>query len=264
MKIWHVIVLMVVVVALGVAVNVLYVRSKTEDAVKRAEAISSETAKSADRRLDSLEKSVIASLRTASLDTIEALDTRLRDIGNSLATQIQNGSSMTSAEVANRVNAMEISINARIDRFASASGQSPSATEFGRSPRDGVVVYGYRIESDEVVFEFDPRDYEWTTRDVTGEWSGMHDVSVEEVNVAGEFNSWSKDQWNLQRIGDNRFVLRKKLSDLGGQLDQQFKFVINHVLWVEPPTIAANRASTGFADKAYNFILRIQSTGPTP
>ncbi len=67
---------------------------------------------------------------------------------------------------------------------------------------------------------------------------------IHELNVAGDFNNWNpKDSKYIAVKGSNQqFRLTVAKSQLGkkGEL-RQFKFVINHTWWVEPPAEAVNQ-----------------------
>jgi hypothetical protein len=118
-----------------------------------------------------------------------------------------------------------------------------------------VRTTGYRMEPDAFVFELDTRAYDWTTEGVIGNWVAIGDISITNVCVAGEFNSWSPSAWPLQRVDQHRFILRKSYAELGGRLRCEFKFVINGLYWVEPPPSVPNGVPTGFANNGYNLVV---------
>jgi hypothetical protein len=113
-------------------------------------------------------------------------------------------------------------------------------------------ICGYRIDNDSVVFDFDPRVFFMTID---------HDA---QVLVAGEFNSWldadngritkSYPEWVMQRIDENHYTLRKKITELQGGPQLQFKFVVNCETWSEPPPGAINWAESGGFE---NLVLTI-------
>jgi serine-type D-Ala-D-Ala carboxypeptidase/endopeptidase len=80
---------------------------------------------------------------------------------------------------------------------------------------------------------------------------------INEVNVAGDFNDWKPDspkfqmnkEGNLFKIKINKSLLGRK-----GEM-RQFKFVLNHKYWVEPPAEAQNKF-TG-KDKNTNLTLKL-------
>jgi hypothetical protein len=118
---------------------------------------------------------------------------------------------------------------------------------------------GYRLSETEVVFRFGPSAYLNLTRDDTGEWLAVADVDIETVSVAGEFNDWSKRAWEMSETGNGVYELRKDLRLLGERGEWQFKFVVNDLYWVEPPTKAPNRVRTGLwpANRSHNLVLRV-------
>lgn len=95
-------------------------------------------------------------------------------------------------------------------------------------------VKGYRIEGDQIIFSFDKRDYDIISNDVTGEHLEFGDFDIYNVIVSGEFNNWSRDNWKMNRIDDNRFELRKNINDFNDELTWEFKFMINNKFWAEP------------------------------
>lgn len=115
---------------------------------------------------------------------------------------------------------------------------------------------GYRIEGDDIVFVFDKRDYT-KARSELGLTYDFDDLDIQNVVVSGEFNNWSKKQWYLKRIDENRFELRKKLSDFNDEFLWEFKFVINNTYWAEPSKAFSNsipiKNSLGFKYYAYNL-----------
>lgn len=88
----------------------------------------------------------------------------------------------------------------------------------------------YFFEGSDVVFEFDRRAYEKALRsDSTA--VDFADLDILQVTVAGNFNNWSKDNWVMQRIDDNRYQLRKRLKDFTDAPNWQFRFLINGDYW---------------------------------
>jgi eukaryotic-like serine/threonine-protein kinase len=100
-------------------------------------------------------------------------------------------------------------------------------------------IQGYRIDHDDVVFDFDPAVYD------------MSVAEGAEVQVAGEFNNWldndkgsitnSYPQWVMQRIDQNHYTLRRKIADFRERPQWQFKFVVDRNNWSEVPVSAQNR-----------------------
>jgi 1,4-alpha-glucan branching enzyme len=107
------------------------------------------------------------------------------------------------------------------------------------SQNDGVK--GYRIDGDDVVFTFDKNDYEKATKDNFGDVIDFDDLDIKNVVVSGEFNNWSKDKWQMTKISDNKYELRKHLSDFTDEFSWEFKFVINNTYWAEPSKNIKNK-----------------------
>ncbi len=115
---------------------------------------------------------------------------------------------------------------------------------------------GYRIEGDELIFTFDKRDYKIATADQFSNVFDFEDLDIKNVVVSGQFNNWSKRKWYMTRIDENRYELRKKLSDFTDEFSWEFKFVINNAFWAEPVEeyVNAVRAfKNGHALPAYNL-----------
>ncbi len=124
-------------------------------------------------------------------------------------------------------------------------------------PSDGTL--GYLIGNDEIIFRFDASEFEEATRNDTGRWLAISDVDIETVTVAGEFNGWSKEAWQMQDAGEGIWELRKNLAFFNEGSELEFKFVLNGFFWVEPPADARNSTASGMykANRSYNLILRV-------
>ncbi len=81
---------------------------------------------------------------------------------------------------------------------------------------------------------------------------------INQVNVAGDFNGWNPDvaKFQMEKAEGRLFTLTVNKSAIGkkGEL-RQFKFVLNHKYWVEPPAEAQNKF-TG-TDGYTNLTLRL-------
>ncbi|SHJ30665.1 hypothetical protein [Aquimarina spongiae] len=122
---------------------------------------------------------------------------------------------------------------------------------------------GYKIEGDEIVFIFDKRDYSIAMADKQNRRYHFEYLEIENVVVAGSFNDWSKYDWKMSKIDENRYELRKNLDDFDDEFSWEFKFVVNNALWAEPSKEYANvvRAfRNGHALPAYN--LKIYAAYP--
>jgi hypothetical protein len=124
---------------------------------------------------------------------------------------------------------------------------------------------GYHIEGDEVVFTFDASEYEFVTRGDTGQWVEMKSVSPgpnSTVTVVGEFNDWSTDAWVMACGRPGVYELRWPLAELERQGSWAFKFVIDSILWVEPPEAAPNKVPTGLGNRGFNLLLVLSEPEP--
>ncbi|TCP26946.1 AMP-activated protein kinase-like protein [Tenacibaculum skagerrakense] len=110
---------------------------------------------------------------------------------------------------------------------------------------------GYRIEGDEVVFSFDKRDYTKATDEKTLERLEFDDFDIQNVVVAGNFNSWSRDSWKMTQVSEHIFELRKKLDDFKDNFNWEFKFVINNRIWAEPDKNVSNITYAKEGNKNY-------------
>lgn len=108
---------------------------------------------------------------------------------------------------------------------------------------------GYRIEGDEIIFNFNVNDYKKASNDYGYEYD-FDDLDIKSVVLSGEFNNWSKEGWRLSRIANNQYELRKKLSDFSHDYLWEFKFVINHEYWAEP---SKNTTNVQFVKHDYGF-----------
>ncbi len=67
---------------------------------------------------------------------------------------------------------------------------------------------------------------------------------IKQVNIAGEFNDWNNknDHFELSKINDRQYAITLSKNVLGkkGEI-KQFKFVLNHTYWIEPPDYAVNK-----------------------
>ena len=110
-----------------------------------------------------------------------------------------------------------------------------------------VEPLGYRLEGEEVVFAFDRTQYEFATRGDNGQRVAMDDIELSErsgVAVAGEFNDWSTGAWMMELAEPGAYELRRPLEQFGERGTWKFKFVIDEMLWVEPPCSAPTRTSS--------------------
>ena len=150
------------------------------------------------------------------------------------------------------------------------SASAPTGTNavnqafYSGTPSDSVssnsaeTVFGYRVDTNEVVFVFEPAAY------------GVQIAADARVYVAGDFNQWlgasegiiqnPASAWQMQRVADNRYELHKKLADFQQRPRWEFKFVVNLSQWIDVPGTALNR-TTG---EPVNLTLTIAGTSGQP
>jgi hypothetical protein len=67
---------------------------------------------------------------------------------------------------------------------------------------------------------------------------------IKQVNLEGEFNGWDNknDHFQMFKLNNHLYVLTLSKNILGkkGEI-RQFKFVLNHIYWIEPPPYAMNK-----------------------
>lgn len=117
---------------------------------------------------------------------------------------------------------------------------------------------GYRIEGDEVIFVFNKSDYEKVSLDGFKSKKKFKNLTIENVVVSGEFNNWSKEHWNMIKINEDTYELRKKLIHFTDEFSWEFKFVINNEYWAEPTKKDPNietAVKDGYNLNVYNLKL---------
>ncbi len=151
---------------------------------------------------------------------------------------------------------------------ATAALAQPAAVQVeavGSAAAGEVEPLGYRLEGEEMVFTFDRSRYGVVTRGDNGQRVAMIDIELSErsrVAVAGEFNGWSTDAWMMVLKEPGVYELRRPLEEFGGQGAWAFKFVIDGMLWVEPPSSAPNVKPTGLGGDSFNLLLWPEGSPP--
>ena len=99
------------------------------------------------------------------------------------------------------------------------------------------TVGSYYFDGDDVVFEFDRREYAKAIASADSAQVDFADLDILKVAVSGSFNHWSKEGWTMKKVDANRYRLRKPLKDFTDAPDWQFRFLINGSYWApaEPP-----------------------------
>lgn len=101
-------------------------------------------------------------------------------------------------------------------------------------------VKGYRFEGNYVVFTFHKHDYENFSDDNSNEKVKFENLTIDNVVVAGEFNNWSKYDWNMKKINETTYELRKHINDFKDEFTWEFKFIVNNQYWAEPASYDPN------------------------
>ena len=124
---------------------------------------------------------------------------------------------------------------------------------------------GYRIDGEDIVFTFHIDDYKYLTNETYQKRVRAKKIDINSVAVAGEFNLWSRDLWQMHKVSETTYEFRKKIADFTDAFDWQFKFVINGNYWAEPsedvPNIVDAVSESGHPLHVYN--LRIYSAYPS-
>jgi Glycogen recognition site of AMP-activated protein kinase/Carbohydrate-binding module 48 (Isoamylase N-terminal domain) len=92
----------------------------------------------------------------------------------------------------------------------------------------------YFFEGEDVVFEFDLRQYQTLRRAESGIDLDFAEMDIDKVAISGNFNNWSSEGWTMVKIDNYRFRLRKKVTALEGFPNWQFRYVINGDYFLSP------------------------------
>jgi len=114
------------------------------------------------------------------------------------------------------------------------------------------AVKGYKIVGDEVVFTFDIRDYTKYTNEKTSRRIRVESFDITNVVVSGEFNSWSRDKWQMNKVDEYTYQLKKNIDDFTDEFSWEFKFIINNSYWAEPNK-KVNNITPAVDDYGYNL-----------
>jgi hypothetical protein len=118
--------------------------------------------------------------------------------------------------------------------------------KFGKitEPKEKIIksVYGYRLEKDDVVFEYKvPKS--------------MDKSLIKTITVAGTFNGWNPNDvnYNMTFDGSDKYQLQFSKTKFSTTKPEQFKFVINGNGWQNPPETASN-----VDENSGNLIFKIE------
>jgi hypothetical protein len=81
---------------------------------------------------------------------------------------------------------------------------------------------------------------------------------IKKVNLAGDFNGWNPNHANyaLKKIDEKIFSLVVSKKSIGQKGEtHKFKFVLNGVYWIEPPSEAINKITGN--DRNTNLFLKL-------
>lgn len=121
----------------------------------------------------------------------------------------------------------------------------------------------YYIENEEVVFVFDVRSYVSTLKGRDAGKVDFSDLKIHEVAISGDFNSWSKQGWRMQKKGDYLFELRKKFADFNDPFPLEFKYIINGKHIADPNDPSDSRQFTDdFLEEVYQVDLSVLTVHP--
>lgn len=130
------------------------------------------------------------------------------------------------------------------------------AQAIGSKPNQIITGFGYLDKGDSVEFVFGQQKNITVSGVVVLLEKRINDI--DQVNVAGDFNGWSPDaaKYQMKKVDGKLFKITVCKTEIGkkGEL-RQFKFVLNHKYWVEPPEEAQNKF-TG-KDGYTNLTLRL-------
>lgn len=115
----------------------------------------------------------------------------------------------------------------------------------------------YYFEGDEIVFEFDRREYKEAFEKGSGEKLDFADLKIHEVIVSGNVSNWSKDNWRMKKISRNKYQLRKKIWEFNDPFNWEFKFLVNgrYVTIPQMTTIEGKIHANDFLEDTYNLKL---------
>lgn len=118
--------------------------------------------------------------------------------------------------------------------------------KFGKitEPKVTIVksIYGFRIENDEIVFEYK------IPKSMDKKW-------IKTVTIAGTFNNWDPNDSNYSMTFNtiDKYEMRFPKNKFNVSKPEQFKFVINGNGWQNPPETALN-----IDNKSGNLVLNLK------
>lgn len=118
-------------------------------------------------------------------------------------------------------------------------------------------IFGYVDKGDSISFIFGEQQI-ITVGTTQIELTDKRRSDIKQVNLAGDFNSWDNknNHYQMFKLNSHLYILTLSKNSLGkkGEI-KQFKFVLNHQYWIEPPSFAINKI-TG-KDRNTNLFLKL-------
>ncbi|MEK6480629.1 hypothetical protein WJR50_24005 [Catalinimonas sp. 4WD22] len=125
-----------------------------------------------------------------------------------------------------------------------------------------VSIVGYYTKNDSIFFEFSTSDHQFAVQRNNENVIPLTAISIFSVTLAGDFNNWNTEAYQMDKIDST--VFRKSLPlNLLGISETEFAFVINNAYWVEPSLKGVNRVSApcwlGYLGTVYTTLLYPQT-----
>lgn len=90
------------------------------------------------------------------------------------------------------------------------------------------------IEGSEVVCEFNKTDLYSSINNKESKLFEFRTFELEKVINENRSWAWSKNNWHLFKLDQDKYQLRKKLKDFTGEIPQHYKYLIDHSQWESP------------------------------
>ena len=124
----------------------------------------------------------------------------------------------------------------------------------------------YRLDGDDVVFEFDVRNY---AKELLGENAlkvDFADLGIYDVAITGQFNNWNKKGWKMEKKDEFVFILRKPLQQFNDAFPLDFRYIINGRFLASPEGDITDprQFNSDFLESIYKVdlsVIRIVPTG---
>lgn len=115
---------------------------------------------------------------------------------------------------------------------------------------------GYIIEGNQLVFQFNAKQFETTTDGMSRWKQKTKDNKIKQVYVAGDFNNWNpKDNKYLMKLKGEIYELPFPIEMFKDKKIHEFKFVINGNKWVEPTPEMQNKTQSGNWEGNFNLLI---------